>query len=594
MAGWRNRLTTVALERGGLVSLAILIVYLALAPSFITDGDNAEFSTLSVTGGVGHPPGYPAYVLYLRLFSWLPGAGAHAASLATALLGAATAFVLHQACRAWGARPGAASIAVAIVSASPVVIRLHTAAEVFAMNDLVVALVIWLAATHGPLRGGRRAFVLALVAGLGLANHHTCVLVAPVGILGLVRGIREAESKGAAIGAALGGLVLGLSPYLYLLIAPSTAASWGNPSTLSELLAHFTRKDYGGIGAFSPVPGDTDVGANIEALLRTLGRAWFWVPAGLALAVFVVRSFRRFDEGEPRWGWAMLAVSFLLAGPILIARFNVAPVGIGLFICQRFHLLAIVMLTVPAAFGFDAILSRLGARVDVPLLRRPLVRESVAVALFAAAAGASLPHVLETHSPAVEKGVANILKSLPENAVVLGTADDLVFGARYLQEVRGVRRDVDVIAWPMTTMPWYRQRFAARGVPIDPYAPGEGVPSLRVARQIFGTGRPLFVEISMGTILQTFETYPHGVLFRVLPPGEHKPDLYEILRINRDLFAEFDLAYPRPSRHAEYAAEMHQRYARTWDILARACKEAGLVEDYRAARELVDKLVPVP
>jgi hypothetical protein len=123
----------------------------------------------------------------------------------------------------------------------------------------------------------------------------------------------------------------------------------------------------------------------------------------------------------------------------------------------------------------------------------------------------------------------------------------------------------------MTTLPWYRRRFADRGVPIDPYASGEGVPSLRVARQIFGTGRPLFVEISMGTILQTFETYPHGVLFRVLPPGEHKPDLYEILRINRDLFAEFDLAYPRPSRNAEYAAEMHLALrAHVGTFLARA------------------------
>jgi hypothetical protein len=335
-AGWRHRSSTVAFERGGLVSFAILVVYLLLAPSFITDGDNAEFSTLSFTGGVGHPPGYPAYVLYLRAFSWLPGSGAHAASLATAMLGAATAFVLHQACTSWGARPGAASIAVAIVSASPVVIRLHTAAEVFAMNDLVVALVIWLAAANGPLRGTRRAFVLALVAGLGLANQHTCVLIAPVGLLGLVRSFREADSRRASIGVALGGLVLGLSPYVYLLVAPISSISWGHPSSVSELLGHFTRKDYGGIGAFSPVPGEVDIGANIKALLQTLGRAWLWGPAGLGVAVLVVRSFRKVDEGEPRWGWAMLAASFLLAGPILIARFNVPPVGIGLFICQRF------------------------------------------------------------------------------------------------------------------------------------------------------------------------------------------------------------------------------------------------------------------
>ena len=76
----------------GLLSLVILAIYLWLAPSFISDGDNAEFSTLSVTGGVAHPPGYPLYVLYLRAMSWLPGSsGAHTAALATAILGALAA-----------------------------------------------------------------------------------------------------------------------------------------------------------------------------------------------------------------------------------------------------------------------------------------------------------------------------------------------------------------------------------------------------------------------------------------------------------------------------------------------------------------------
>ncbi|HUS31601.1 MAG TPA: DUF2723 domain-containing protein [Kofleriaceae bacterium] len=591
---WRQRLATLALERGGLLSLAILVLYLVLAPSFITDGDNAEFSTLAMTGGAGHPPGYPAYVLYLRAMSWLPAAsGAHAAALATAIVGGATAFVLHQACRAWGARPAACSIAVAIVSGAPVVLRLHTSAEVFAMNDLVAALVIWLAAAAGPLRGVRRALVLALVAGLGLADHHTCALLAPVGLLGVVRGIRESDNKAGATAAAFGGLLVGLSPYLYLFGAPHSAASWGNPSSFSELLAHFTRKDYGGIGAFSPVPGEVDVGANLRALAMTLGRAWLWAPAVIALGALVLRSVQRSEDGEPRSGWIALAITFLLAGPLLIARFNVPPVGIGLFICQRFHLLAVIVLTVPAAAALDAGFT-LARRVEVGLLRRALVRELVAVAVFGAAAGASLPHLLETHSPAVEKGVVNILQSLPPDAVVLGTADDLHFGALYVQQVRGIRKDVDVITWPMTTMRWYREQFAARGLAIDPHAPGDEVPSLRVARQLLASGRPLFVEISMGTILQTFESYPHGVLFRVLPPGTHKPDLDEILRINRDLFAAFDLAYPRPSHTSEYAAEMHQRYARTWDILARALAEAHRPDEARDARELVHELVPTP
>lgn len=393
----RRWLGKIAFDRGGLLALVVLVVYLWLAPSYIVDGDNAEFSTLGVTGGAAHPPGYPLYVLYLRAMSWLPGtSGAHTAALATAILGAASVLILHAACRAWGAR----------------------------------------------------------------------------------------------------------------------------------------------------------------------------------------------------WGWAMLATSFLIVGPVLIARFNVPPERLGLYICQRFHLLSVVLLAVPVAVGIDQVARWLAQRISVAAPRRRFVGEALAVTVFVAGAGVSLPHLLATHSPAVEKGVVNLLKSLPEHAVLIGTADDVHFGALYAQDVLDVRPDVDVIAWTMTTLPWYRAHFAARGLAIDPYAAGEGVPSLRVARQVFASGRPLFVEISLTNILQTFPSYPHGLVFRVLPPGTAMPPLDEILEINQRLFAGFDLAYPRPDADADYAGEMHLRYARTWDILARALTAAGRKDEARGARDLVRDLSP--
>ncbi len=592
-ATWSSRLRALAFERGGLVTLAIAVVYLWLAPTFIADGDNAEFSTLAMTGGVPHPPGYPLYVLYLRALSWLPGASsAHTAALATALIGAAAAFVLHAACRAWGARPGAASIAVAIVAGGPVVLRLHTAAEVFALNNLIAALVLWLAAASGPLRGAPRAVTLAFVAGLGLANQHTCVLLAPVGLLGAVRGVREARVPAVTtVALSLAGLAAGLLPYLYLLVAPTGAASWGHPDSFASLLAHFTREDYGGNGAFSPVPGAIQPLQNVSAFALTLLRGWLWLPAAIALATLAYRAAKTGPD-EPRIGWAMLATSFVLAGPLLIARFNVPPEGLGLYIVHRFHVLPIVMLTIPCAIGIDSIVRRVERRRSVELFRRSVIREVFAVAVFLGAAGASLPYILATHSPAVEKGVVNLLESLPRDAVVIGTADDVHFGSLYVQEVRKIRPDVDLIAWTMTTLPWYRAWFAKRGVPIDPYVPGDEVPSVRVARQVFATGRPLFVEISLGRILQTFESYPHGVVFRVLPPGEARPSLDEILEINRELFARFDLDYARPDERAEYAAEVHHRYARTWNILGRALLESGRRDEARAASELMRELMP--
>ncbi len=182
-----QRVRELAFHRGGALTLLVFAIYLAVACPFIVENDNAEFATLGAVGGVAHPSGFPLYVMWLRLWSWLPvDTAAHAAAIATAILGALSVLVLHAAARAWGARPLSASVAAGIFAMAPLVLRYHTRAEVFALNNLVVACVVWLAATRGPLHASWRAGALGLVAGLGLSNNLTCVLVAPLGLLGLV------------------------------------------------------------------------------------------------------------------------------------------------------------------------------------------------------------------------------------------------------------------------------------------------------------------------------------------------------------------------------------------------------------------------
>src|ERR1041384_8031069 len=84
-----------------IVGLCALVVYAALASPYVVAADNAEFAALGALGGGAHPSGYPLYVLWLRAWSWLPGAtAAHTAALATAILGGLSIAVLHAACRA--------------------------------------------------------------------------------------------------------------------------------------------------------------------------------------------------------------------------------------------------------------------------------------------------------------------------------------------------------------------------------------------------------------------------------------------------------------------------------------------------------------
>ncbi len=582
-------------ERGGALAATTFLVYAWIAPAHIVDGDNAEFATIGALGGVPHPSGYPAYVLWLRLWSWLPGASpAHTAAIATALLTALTVWVLHAACRAWGARPLAAAAAALLFAAGPVALRVQSEAEVFAPNGLVTALVLWLAATRGPLRGRWRVAALGLVAGLGIGNHLTCVLVAPVGILGVARGFREDRGRRIAVVAAgIGALALGLSSYLYLLIAPATWGSWSDLHGLGDLKEHFLREAYGGPGSFAPRSKPVSSLDNLIALARTIGKSLWWVGAVLGLAGLARAVARRSiaRSGETRAAWGCLALAFALAGPLLVLRFDIPLDQTGIYVVQRFHLQPTLILVVPLALALDLVATAIVRRAS-SIHVRPVLAAALPPLVLVAFAIRSLPTLALVHSPAAEMGVRNILHSAPKDAIVIGAPDIFHFGLAYVQGALGIRRDVCPITIVQLNLrhhrDWVRARCGLdleglpRDVPVNTY----------VAELALATGRPVMIDAYQAQIATTFPTYPHGILYRVLPKGSPLPTLDELYAINKELFDRFELDFPHPSRHDEIATKFNELYTRTWHILSDAFHEAGRRTEWEHATRMALRFAP--
>jgi len=572
-------------DRGGLLGLVALALYVVVAPAHIVDGDNAEMATLGTVGGAAHPTGYPAYLIWLRLTSWLPSATpAHTAAIATAILGAASVVMLHAACRAWGARPVAATVTAAMFAVAPAVLRYNSEAEAFAMNGLVVATILWLAAANGPLRGDARVAVLAVVAGLGISDHLTCVLAAPVGILGVVRGVRESTHRATTIGAGIVALALGLLPYLYLAATAENAVSWGGLDSAGALVDHLLRRAYGGAGSFSPHSGELHVGANLVALGVSLGRAWLWLPLAGGLWILGYQIARPGD-GEPRSSWLMLALAFVIAGPILATRFDVEPTGLGLYVVRRFHLLPTLLLAPAVAIAVDRGY-QLIARVRVEIIA------VLACACVVTSGLIAVTDVARVRTPAVENGLHALLVNLPPNAVVLLSGDLPYLGAGYLQVARGERPDVIVALWHFVGVRWFRDRLARRGLVVD--SRDDAKPSIRIAEEILASGRPLFVDLSLGNILKELPSYPYGTLFRILPRGTPVPSLDDVVAQNRAWFASIDLDYPPPGTDDEYPTQIHAGYAATWRILAEAFAARGQRAQALDAATLAQQIGPQP
>jgi hypothetical protein len=137
----------------------------------------------------------------------------------------------------------------------------------------------------------------------------------------------------------------------------------------------------------------------------------------------------------------------------------------------------------------------------------------------------------------------------------------------------------------MLTFDWYRARLIRAGLPAD-------ASPLKLAEHVHATGRPLFVDLSQVAVIAAYPTYPHGWLFRVLPRGARPPTLDEIVTENRELTARLDLDYPRPGPDDGYPTAIHKRYAQPWKIIARALRDAGRLDDARAALDLARELAP--
>lgn len=546
----------------------VTTAYLSTCAYAVLGGDNGEFATLYAEGGVAHPSGYPLYTLWLRAWSWLPVASpAHGAAMATALLGGCAAAALVFATRAWGASRWGSLFALGAWAFASLPWRLSTHAEVFALNAALALVIAGLAAPDAPVKGARRAALLGLAAGAALANHLSSVLMAPIGLYGVYVGMRESESRAKALLATTLALVPGLSTYAYLYVTarhPEGRWIWGATETLSGLVRHALRSDYGTFQLSADARGPDPL-AEVWFLARRVVVDLRVLPPLLGLAGFFAFVRERGDR-DRLVARVLYGLTLALAGPVFMMRFNIAPVSIGALVVERFHLLPESLLAVMAARGFDHLAER-----------APLGARAQAMLVFAVAAlgfTLSLPEVGDDHEATVETYLLDTLDTLPPNAVMLGTGDHRTLGFPYAQRALGVRRDVLHIDPKLLPLAHYRARIERALGRRFPFPVGPNIPTVRIAETVLSTGRDLFLtDVFSQAIPRAMPTYPYGTLIRVVAPGTLTPPPDALIRINDAIYQHYRL---RPSRVPlpPWQADAQREYARTWLTLAAAADAA--------------------
>ena len=226
------------------------ILYAVTAYPDQAPGDSGELVAAAYQLGLGHPPGYPLFCLIGKLWSMiLPfGTVAWRMNIGNAVAGAAAAATVAL----LGARFSRSNIAGALAGIGfglcPVVWLFATQAEVFTLNNLFSAFLLYLSLKFFEKPSFFIAAAGAFSSGLGLGNQHTLVifavpLCAAVLIVGLWVGIIRFQRF-----LALAGLfLLGFSVYIYMPLATirSPYVSWGECHTWEGFQKHFLRVEYG-------------------------------------------------------------------------------------------------------------------------------------------------------------------------------------------------------------------------------------------------------------------------------------------------------------------------------------------------------------
>lgn len=567
--------------------IAIGALYLWTVPPHYVGGDHGLFAIIAAEGGYAHPPGYPLFSMYIHAMSWLPSASpAHAASLATALLGIASLMVLFRACRSWGASALASLLAVAAFGVARHVWLIHTQSEVFALNHLFAALILWISSPDGPLHGTKRLASLGLVAGLALTHHHSIILLAPIGLYGLSRGWAESERPGFGILASVVLGLTGLLPYAYLAIVSRYFPEmfhWGDASSFRELLGIFLRRNY---GTLQLTIGDTQttVLTQIKFLAESVLDDFMYLPALLGLAGFLLPLVRRERPQPYGWkGWAAIVMTLLLTGPLFVSLFNRHPQGVDFLLIRKFHLLFECLFTLVLALG----ISRLW-----PGEPKPWSSGLIACALILLGALRALPYLDVHQAETTETYVADTLRAVAPRAILLGTGDHHFIGTTYLQRAQGLRQDVQYIDASLLATRWYHRLISQQlGAPFA-YT-GRDIDTSRLLDDLLATGRPVYITHAFHLgLLGRHPSSPHGTVIRVYASPDSMPSLVEVLKINATLYDEFRVVPTPLTPPTSWGRLVLERYADTWWILSDALARQGQHNRAQQARDLAAVYAP--
>ncbi len=440
-----------------LLFIASFVLFIrTLAPSLLY-GDSAEFQTIAYTLGVGHPTGYPIYVLLAKLFTFVPvGDVAYRVNLFSAFCAALTVALVFLIIRKLGAMYAAAVYGSLALALTPLFWKHASIAEIYAPAAAYLAFILFAVFQWKETANPRWIFLAGLFGGLSLGIHTTVALSGIAILLYLVLVTRQrADWLLASLGAFV-GVVIFLASFLFLdflnspagyynaAIYPSlsvwgmTAADFDSPFERLAFL-YFPPQFKGQLFSVSSDEVKTRLTDFGEAASRRL-----WLALLGFAALFIPQK-----GASSRWREAILLIVAFITYLSFAVTYNVYDFHV-------YYIPAILILVILVGLGVNAIVETVALIPKLPRFIPATVGVFLLVAGFYPSANNVASHLKEGIPPGLEDWESyfhefpdarrleaeEIVKGIEDNAIVF-TDWDRAYDFYYVAHVLQVRTEMD-------------------------------------------------------------------------------------------------------------------------------------------------------
>jgi len=522
-----------------LTALAAGVVYLLTLAPTVSFWDSGEYITCSWIMGIPHPPGVPLFVLLGRfstiLFSFIPVVAVRV-NLMCLIAGTVSVALVTRLLQRWGTRlgfPPALYRPMAVVGSlmaawGYTIWRNNNATETYAMAHLFAFLSlwvfdIWMERRRAGLPAGRFLLLVAYLITLSIANHLSALIVVfPIMlmyILYAIRGYAGEWRRPGYILMMLGLMALAFSVHLYMPLRAvhSPAVNETNPQEWPAFRDALARKQYGQVSMLDRKgPFGDQVKLYMEYLSWQTGRPEEWDSHLGGLGRPLATVLRILLTASVFYGLVALAVkrpdlfvliafTFLMASFFFVVylNFKTGPEGTltgevrerDYFFGASFTLFSIL-----ASIGLFSALRDLAGRVR---------HWGWVLMVIPAAALAMNAHPCDRSDTYIARDYGvNLLRSCPENAVLITNGDNDTFPLWFAQNVEEVRQDVIVSNLSLMNTNWYVHQLLDRDPELLSYGAAGVVDSLR---PVFVWG-PTFFHVRLSDAYPVTNSTDHTIM----------------------------------------------------------------------------------